>query len=86
MLDIVQQTLAGLAGPSGSRVGDLGLLAAQVGVEVLGGNGSLLTEPEEALLVARDQAPDTQVRTGANTASPAASYTHLMSKPWCWTL
>jgi hypothetical protein len=48
MLDKVQQTLSGLAGPSSNWVGDLGLLAAEVLPEV-GSWYSLLTKPKVLL-------------------------------------
>lgn len=46
VLDEEQQSLAGDAGPSSSRVGDIGLLATKILGEAGGGNGGLLTEPE----------------------------------------
>jgi hypothetical protein len=48
VLDEVEQTLAGLAGPRSDGVSDLGLLATEVLPQV-GGRDSLLAEPEVLL-------------------------------------
>ena len=48
MLDKVKETLARLAGPRSDRVGDFGLLAAEVLLQV-GGWDRLLAEPEVLL-------------------------------------
>ena len=48
VLDEEKKALAGLAGPGDNRVGSLGLLAAEVLPEVVGGDG-LLAEPEVLL-------------------------------------
>lgn len=45
VLDEVEETLAGLAGPGGGWVGNLWLLATEVVAEVLGRDG-LFAEPE----------------------------------------
>lgn len=47
-LDEVEETLAGLAGPGGDWVGDLGFGATEVVAQRLGRDG-LVTEPEVAL-------------------------------------
>jgi hypothetical protein len=48
VLDEVEQTLSGLAGPRSDGVGDLGLLATEVLPQV-GGRDGLLAEPEVLL-------------------------------------
>lgn len=48
VLDEVEEALAGLAGPGSDRVGELGLLAAQVLLQV-GGRDGLFAEPEVLL-------------------------------------
>jgi len=48
VLDEEKEALSGLAGPGDNGVGNLGLLAAEVLPQVVGGNG-LLAEPEVLL-------------------------------------
>lgn len=63
MLDEVQEALSSLTGPCSSWVSNLGLLATEIDVEILGGDGSLLAKPEESLLRARDHTPVVVIST-----------------------